>query len=45
MDQILTRIPAFEPIHGRVFSDLRTLRSDEAVYVKAMEQLDAPAAG
>ena len=41
MDQILTRIPAFEPIHGRVFSDLRTLRSDEAVYVKAMEQLDA----
>lgn len=41
MDQIVTRVPAFEHIHSRVFSSLRTLRSDNALYVKAMEQLDS----
>lgn len=39
MDQILTREPRFGPIHARVFSDLNSLRSDSALYVKAIEDL------
>ncbi|HEY0683222.1 MAG TPA: FHA domain-containing protein [Steroidobacter sp.] len=39
MDQIVTREPKFEGIHTRVFSSLTSLRSDNATYVKAIEQL------
>lgn len=39
MDQIVTRTPVFEPIHSRIFSSLTTLRSDNALYVKAIEDL------
>jgi pSer/pThr/pTyr-binding forkhead associated (FHA) protein len=39
MDQIVTREPRFEPIHARVFSSLTGLRSDSALYVKAIEDL------
>lgn len=39
MDQIVTRTPQFEPIHSRIFSSLTTLRSDNALYVKAIDDL------
>ncbi|MBM0106850.1 FHA domain-containing protein [Steroidobacter sp. S1-65] len=39
MDQMVTREPHFEPIHTRVFSYLTSLRSDNAIYVKAIGQL------
>jgi pSer/pThr/pTyr-binding forkhead associated (FHA) protein len=39
MDQIVTRVPEFEPVHSRIFSSLTTLRSDNALYVKASEDL------
>ncbi|HEY5755243.1 MAG TPA: FHA domain-containing protein [Steroidobacter sp.] len=39
LDQIVTRTPEFEPIHSRIFSSLTTLRSDNALYVKAIEDL------
>jgi pSer/pThr/pTyr-binding forkhead associated (FHA) protein len=40
MDQIVTEIPQFEPIHARIFSGLTTLRSDNALYVKAIDELE-----
>lgn len=39
MDQIMTREPRFEPIHARIFSSLTSLRSDKALYVKAIDEL------
>ena len=39
MDQMVTREPQFEPIHTRIFSSLTSLRSDNAIYVKAIGQL------
>ncbi|MDY6947843.1 MAG: FHA domain-containing protein [Pseudomonadota bacterium] len=39
LDQILTREPEFEPVHARIFSSLTSLRSDNALYVKAIEEL------
>jgi pSer/pThr/pTyr-binding forkhead associated (FHA) protein len=39
MDQMVTRQPEFEHIHSQVFSTIRTLRSDNATYVKAMTDL------
>lgn len=41
MDQIATREPQFEHIQARVFSSLTTLRSDNALSVKAIEDLKA----
>lgn len=41
MDQIVTRVPQFEPIHSHIFSSLTSLRSDNALYVKAIEDLKA----
>ena len=41
MDQIVTRVPAFEHIHTRIFSSLTSLRSDNALYVKAIDELKA----
>lgn len=41
LDQIVTREPRFEPIHSHIFSSLTTLRSDNALYVKAIEDLKA----
>lgn len=41
MDQIVNRAPQFEPIHSRIFSSLTSLRSDNALYVKAIEDLKA----
>ncbi|WP_129774681.1 FHA domain-containing protein [Peristeroidobacter soli] len=39
MDQIVTQIPQFEPIHARIFSSLTTLRGDNSLYVKAIDEL------
>ncbi len=39
MDQIVTQVPAFEPIHSQVFGNLRELRSENSLYVKAMDEL------
>lgn len=39
MDQILTREPKFEHIHAKIFSSLTSLRSDNALYVKAIDDL------
>lgn len=39
--QIASYEPAFEPIHASVFSNLRSLRNDNAIYVKAIDQLKA----
>ncbi len=39
VDQIAAYEPAFEPMRARVFASLRTLRDDNAVYVKAIAQL------
>ena len=39
MDQMVTREPQFEHIHSQVFSSIRTLRSDNAIYVKAIADL------
>lgn len=39
MDQILTREPKFESIHAKIFSSLTSLRSDNALYVKAIDDL------
>jgi hypothetical protein len=41
MDQMVTRQPEFEHIHSQVFSTIRTLRSDNAIYVKAIADLKA----
>lgn len=41
MDQIVAREPQFEHIHTRIFSALTTLRSDNALYVKAIDELKA----
>jgi pSer/pThr/pTyr-binding forkhead associated (FHA) protein len=41
MDQIVTQVPEFEHVHSQVFSSLRTLRSDNELYVKASEQLQS----
>ncbi len=41
MDQILSREPKFEHIHTQIFSSLTNLRSDNAIYVKAIEELKA----
>lgn len=38
MDQMVTREPAFEPIQRRVYTRLRTLRDDNALYVKAIDE-------
>jgi pSer/pThr/pTyr-binding forkhead associated (FHA) protein len=38
MDQIMTREPAFESVHSQVFAAIRTLRSDNALYVKAIAE-------
>lgn len=39
MDQIAGREPTFEPVRRRVYADLRALRSDNALYVKAIGEL------
>lgn len=39
MDQIVNRTPQFEPIHSRIFSSLTSLRTDNALYVKAIDDL------
>lgn len=41
MDQILSREPKFEHIHTQIFSSLTNLRSDNAIYVKAIDELKA----
>jgi hypothetical protein len=39
LDQIVARVPKFEPLRTRIFSDLTSLRTDNALYVKAIEEL------
>jgi len=39
MDQIMTNVPAFEPVHSQVFGSLRELRRENSLYVKAIDQL------
>ena len=39
MDQIMTNVPAFEPVHSQVFGNLRELRRENSLYVKAIDQL------
>lgn len=39
MDQIVTREPKFEQVQAQLFSSLTSLRNDNSLYVKAMEDL------
>jgi pSer/pThr/pTyr-binding forkhead associated (FHA) protein len=39
MDQVMTNVPAFEPVHSQVFGNLRELRRENSLYVKAIDQL------
>jgi pSer/pThr/pTyr-binding forkhead associated (FHA) protein len=39
MDQLVTQAPAFESVHSQVFGNLRELRTQNSLYVKAMDEL------
>ncbi|WP_129646843.1 hypothetical protein [Peristeroidobacter agariperforans] len=41
VDQIASRAPQFEPFHSRIFSSLTSLRSDNALYLEAIDKLKA----
>ena len=41
MDQVMTDVPAFEPVHSQVFGNLRELSRENSLYVNAIDQLKA----